>query len=535
MFKFFQSESKTIIGAAAIIGVFSLLSRVVGFVRDRILAGEFGAGDTLDIYYAAFKIPDLLFSLIVIGALSASFIPIFSERFHGSRTDQAWKFTNHVLNATAFLMLVVCLVTAVFSDQIAQAIAPGFALEKQQRVAEFMQIMLIAQIFLALSTIFGSVLQSVKRFFLYALAPIFYNIGIIIGALWFVDLLGPIGLAWGVVFGALLHALIQFIGCLQLGYTYQPTFDPKSKELKTVIQMTGPRILGIAVNQLLFLLLAILATSMTAGSVTILQFAYNIQFFPVGIIGVSLAVAAFPTFTEFLSKNDFQRFRETFSVTVRQVLFFLIPITLLFLILRAQIVRVVVGAGAFDWDSTILTANTLAFFAFTIIPQSLIYILARAFFALHDTATPLTAGLIGSLVGLMSAFLFKTSFGVIGLGMAFSLSVIVNLILLWVPLRQRVGSLDESVIFQSLTKLVAAGMVCALIAQFTKPLMSSFFSLETFWGVFLQGGIAGVLGVTGYFAVAWMLKSQELFAFLSSLQRKVLRKSQPHEPVTIQE
>ena len=176
MFKFFQSESKSIIGAATIIGIFAFVSRMIGFVRDRILAGTFGAGDTLDVYYAAFKIPDFMFGLIVVGALSASFIPLFTKHYHGLHRDDAWKFTNNILNSTLCVMGCLCLIAAIGSVQAAQMIAPGFSPDKQLAVASFMRIMLVAQVILSLSTVFGSVLQSTKRFFLYALAPLFYNI-----------------------------------------------------------------------------------------------------------------------------------------------------------------------------------------------------------------------------------------------------------------------------------------------------------------------------------------------------------------------
>lgn len=531
MFKFFHTESKTIIGAAAIVGIFSFLSRFVGFIRDRILAGTFGAGDTLDIYYAAFKIPDLLFSLVVVGALSASFIPLFSKHYYGLDRESAWKFTNAVLHLVGLSMIVVYAMLFFFSDQVSVLIAPGFDSLKQEGVGDFMRIMLLAQIILGCSMVFGSVLQSIKQYVLYALAPVLYNIGIMFGAIFLSSWLGPIGLAWGVVVGAFLHLLIQFFGCVHAGYRYERVIDTTSVQIKTLLQTTGPRILGIALSQLLFLVMAVLASTMSSGSVTIFQFAYNIQFFPVGIVGVSLAIAAFPIFAEALETNEFDSFRRSFSSTIRQALFFLIPITLLFLVLRAQLVRLVVGAGAFDWESTILTADTLAFFALTIIPQSGIYILTRAFFALHDTVTPLTAGLIGSLVGLISGFLFRESFGVVGLGMAYSLYAIVNLILLWVPLRQRVGSLSESVIIQSLMKLSVAGIVCGVLAQFVKPIVSSLFSLDTFLGVLMQTSISSGIGVLGYLVVAWMLRSTEMHAFAETMHRKVLKKIQPKEPI----
>lgn len=534
MLKFFHSESKTIVSAAAIVGVLSFASRLVGLVRDRILAGAFGAGDVLDAYYAAFKIPDLMFGLVVVGSLSASFIPLFTKYYARPLSKQkAWDFANNTLHIVTVLVVIVSIVLMIFAEPLSGIIAPGFSLDKQMIVMRLFRVMLLAQIILAVSVIFGSVLQSLKRFTLYALSPILYNVGIIIGAVFFVDWLGVIGLAWGVVLGALLHLGVQTYGVLNSGYRYKFVWRLRDADTSEMIRLTGPRMLGIAINQIMFVILTIIATTLAAGSVTVFQFAYNIQYFPIGIIGVSYAIAAFPSFCEHVERRDLKRFIKTFSSTVRHILFFLIPMMMLFLILRAQIVRVVVGAGAFDWDATILTADTLAFFALTFVPQALIYVLARAFFAFHDTVTPLTAGIVATITGLMGALWFSTHFGVIGLGIAFSVASIVNIALLWVPLRQRVGSLDELHIVQSLFKMSIAGIGAALVMQFMKPIVVQIISLDTFFGVFLQGLIAGGLGLVVYFAICYFLKAEELFDVLSGLKKKFLKEYKPQEAVEL--
>lgn len=529
MFKFINKESKTIVGAATIVGILSFVSRIIGLVRDRILAGKFGAGDALDVYYAAFKIPDFLFSLIVVGALSASFIPLFTKQYKKIDKISAWRFTNNVVSILGVVMIFFSSILFIFIDPISSIIAPGFSVTKQFMVQSMIKVMLIAQFILAISMVLGSVLQSLKRFFLYALAPILYNIGIILGAIFFADKIGLIGLAWGVVLGAVLHLSIQVIGVFLSGYRYRWSFELSDKNIITMLKMTTPRILGIAVNQILFIILTMIATTMAIGSVTVFQFAYNIQFFPIGIIGISYAIAAFPAFAEHIAKKDIDKFKKTFLSTVRQVLFFMIPISLLFLIFRAQIVRVVVGAGAFDWEATILTADTLAFFALTFIPQSLVYILARAFFALENTVTPLVAGFVASLVGIISAFLFKESFGVTGLSMAYSLAIVVNMLLLWVMLRQRMGSLGESVIVQSLLKMSTAGLVCGVMMQLLKPVAVELIKNDTFFGVLSQGLLAGGAGLILYALVAYLLKSEELEVFVSAMHKKILKKTVPEE------
>jgi len=531
MFQLINRESKTIVGAAVVVGILSFASRIVGLIRDRILAGAFGAGETLDVYYAAFKIPDLFFQLIVVGALSASFIPLFTKHYRGLSKKDAWMFTNNILHLLGVVIFVATIVLIIFARPLASLVAPGFDSVMQSHVASFMRIMFLSQILLAFSMVYGSILQSLKRFTLYAFAPIVYNAGIIVGALFFVDRLGTIGLAWGVVFGAFMHVLLQLFGSYSAGYRYQYVMDWKDKDAKEVLRMTGPRMFSIGVTQLLFVVLSIMATTMGSGSVTMFQFAYNIQFFPVGIIGISYAIAAFPAFAEHLGQKDLNAFRSAFSSTIRQVLFFMIPMMLLFLILRSQVVRIIVGAGSFDWNATITTADTLAFFALSCIPQAFVFILARSFFALQDTATPLTAGVISALFGIISAFLFEKVFGVIGLAMAFSFAAIINMVLLWVPLRTRVGSLDELHIVQSLMKMTLAGVGSAVVMHVFKPITVGMFPLDTFFGVFLQLSISGGAGFLTYLGISRILRSEELEVFVSALHRRLLRKMSPSESV----
>lgn len=530
--KFLNGESRSIVGAATVVGVLSLMSRLVGFVRDRVLAGAFGAGDQLDAYYAAFKVPDLLFALIVVGSLSAGFIPVFTKEWGNRLThDRAWALTNRVLALLLLSMAAIALAGAAFAEPIAAFVAPGFAVAKRALVAEHMRVMLLAQVILCVSIVFGSALQGMKRFVLYSAAPVLYNLGIIAGALWLVGPLGPIGLAWGVVLGAVLHASIQLYGVFQAGWRPglpRPLMDRDARE---VFRLTGPRMLGIAVSQLMFLALAVLASTLPAGSVTVFQFAYNIQFLPVGVIGVSFAIAAFPSLADHAAKRETARFADSFSSSVRQVLFFIVPLSVLFLIVRAQVVRVVVGAGAFDWDATVLTADTLAFFALSFVPQALAYLLSRAFFAVHDAMTPLVAGVVSAALGGACALMLVGPFGVVGLAMAFSIAAFANAALLWATLRSRVGSLGESAMLPSVYKIAVAAIVAGIVMQLLKPRVVMFLSNDTFFGVFAQGLIAGGAGLAAYVAVCRALRTQELFDLVEGMRRKVLRKAAPEEAI----
>ncbi|MFH1405337.1 MAG: murein biosynthesis integral membrane protein MurJ [Patescibacteria group bacterium] len=532
MLKFITKETKSIVSAAFVVGVLSFASRIVGLIRDRILAGEFGAGDVLDIYYASFKIPDFLFQLLVIGAVSASFIPMFTRYYYGLKTENkeaAWRLTNNLITIIVTGMILLSFLILIFSNPISHFIAPGFSELKQDQVSLFIKIMLLSQIVLSISVIYGSVLQGVKRFFIYSLAPIFYNVGIIIGALVFVDYLGPQGLAWGVVFGSLLHLVVQYLGVKSLGYKYKWSFTIKDKDTMKVIKLMLPRVLGIGVSQIQILILTILASSLAVGSVVIFQFAYNIQFFPLGIIAIPFAIAAFPTFSQLIEEKDFEGFKSALSSTIRNTLFLIMPLMIIFLLLRAQIVRVVVGAGHFDWAATILTADTLAFFALGFIAQSVIFIISRAFFAFHDTVTPLVSGVISITIGTISAIILKQYFGVVGLGMGYTLSLIINICILWPVLRIKVGAFNESFITKSLLKMMLAGLIAVVVIQSMKSIVVDFFSLETFFGVLTQGLLSGCAGLMVYFCTAYLLKSPEIYDMIAGLKRRVLKSSRPAE------
>jgi putative peptidoglycan lipid II flippase len=284
------------------------------------------------------------------------------------------------------------------------------------------------------------------------------------------------------------------------------------------------------INMLNTFAMTVIATTLAAGSVTIYQFAYNIQFFPIGIIAVSFAVASFPSFVEYANDHDKPGFIQAFSNTVSQVFFFIIPASIVFLLLRAQIVRVVVGAGAFGWEETIRTADTLAFFTLSLFAQGLIYLFARAFYAYKDTVTPLVAGLVAMVTTIVAALLFSREFGVIGLAMSFSLGSMVNLALLWAMLRQKLGSLGELGILQSLFRVCVAAVGCAVVVQIMKSFVGQFITLDTFFAVLSQGLIAGGAGLLVYGLLAWFLRSPEMIGFVASMRRQFFRAFKPSEP-----
>lgn len=525
--KLFHGEINSITAAALLIGGSSLISRFLGIFRDRILAGQFGAGDTLDVYYAAFRIPDLIFNLLVLGALSAGFIPIFTSLIKGPLEKirfllgddykEAWQLASNILNILGLGLLVLCGLGIIFAPQIIKLITPGFSREKMDLTITLSRIMFLSPIFLGVSSVFGGILQSFKRFFIYSMSPIFYNIGIIIGALYFVPRWGIYGLAWGVVLGAAAHMAVQIPALLGLGFKYKFKFDIKNPKVIKIWLMMVPRTMSLAVSQLNLLVITIIASTMSSGSLSVFNFANNLQSFPVGIFGISFAIAAFPALSA--AAFDKKSLVKDLSLTVRQILFFIIPSTVILLALRAQIIRVILGTGKFDWQDTILTIDTLGFFAISLFAQSLIPLLIRVFYARHDSRTPFIIGLLSSLANIFLSIRLSQTMGVAGLALAFSISNIINLILLWAWLNFEIGKIDELKIFISTVKFSLAALACGLAVQAMKLVIGSNIDMTRFLGVLTQGSIAGLSGILIYFLVCLILKSEELFNFWSSIKR----------------
>jgi len=518
-----NAQTNSITAAAFLVAASSLLSRILGIFRDRILAGEFGASDTLDIYYAAFRIPDLIFNLLVLGALSAGFIPIFTNLLKsekaGEANEQAWHFSNLVISALGFCLIIISALAMIFTKQMMVVIAPGFGPAKQALTIELTRIMFLSPFFLGISSILGGMLQSFRRFFVYSLAPIMYNLGIIIGALYFVPKWGIAGLAWGVVLGAGIHMLIQLPAAIQLGFRWRLIFDFKDVYLRRLSRLMVPRTMSLAIAQIDLSVATSIATTLLAGSLAIFNFANNLQSFAVGVFGISFAVAVFPTLAA--NVHNQKKFIEHFSGTLRQILFFIVPMTVLLLVLRAQIVRVVLGTGQFNWEDTILTIRTLGFFTISLFAQASIPLLTRMFYARENSRTPFYIGMVSVVVDIMLALWLSKTMGVAGLALAFSVANIVNFILLWLVLRFDLGDLDEEKIIVSVAKFSAAGLAAGLVAQQMKSVVWPFIDMTRLWGVFAQGAVAGILGLTAYFMVCALLKSEEFYNFFNGIRRRL--------------
>ncbi|PLX28770.1 murein biosynthesis integral membrane protein MurJ [Candidatus Parcubacteria bacterium] len=520
--RFLNRQSHTITGAAIIIGAASFVSRIIGMLRDRLFAHHFGAGDVMDAYYAAFKIPDLVYNLLIVGALSAGFIPVFVELLTKDK-KQAWRVTNAVINILGILLVIVCGIFVIFTPGLMRLLVPGFEGEKFEMTVTLTRIMFLSPILLGISSVISGVLQSFRAFLVYSLTPIMYNLGIIIGITILVPMFGIRGLAYGVILGALLHLIIQVPSLIQNGFRYQALFLWKDKYVRKIGALMIPRTLGMATRQINFLVITIIASTLASGSIAIFSFADNLQSVPSGIVGVSFGIAIFPTLARLAAHGNHKKMSKRIADTTRQILFLIIPLTIIFLLLRAQIVRVVLGTGEFDWNATVLVANALAFFSISLFAQSLIPLLARSFYALQDTWTPLVIGLISAGANIGAAIYLSGIYGITGLVAGYSFSMVLQMALLWILLHFKLGYLHEKKIIITLLKISIAAFFMALSIQLLKYPIAQIVDMQKFWGILIQGALSGTIGLLVYGFICNQLKLREMRLFQESLKKRWLK------------
>jgi len=538
--KLLNSPIESITSAAIILGATSLASKILGVIRNRILAGTFGAGDVLDSYYAAFRLPDLIFNLVVLGALSAGFIPIFAglikeakghSRNPASMTTSImpqWQFAANVFNFFVIILAILAGGLIIFAPKIIPLTVPGFSQTGIDLTVRMSRLMAVGPIFLGISAVLAGILQSYRYFLIYSVAPLFYNLGIILGAVFLTPWLGPMGLAWGVVGGTILHALIQVPAVIALGFRWRSVLDFKDVALRQLGKLMLPRTFSLAISQLNFVAMTVIASTLTVGSITVFNFANDIQNFPLGLFSLSLATAAFPAFASLAAAKDYQSLRRNFQNTASLILFLTIPAAILLLLLRAQIVRVLLGWGEFNWEDTITTADTLAFFSLSLFAQGLLPLLVRVFYALQDTWRPFIIGLFSTAVNILLALYLKDLLGIAGLSLAFSVATIINVILLWAILHHRIGCLGEAQIVPSLLKVSLASLAMAITVQAVKYLVAPLVNMHTFNGIALQGLVATVLGLFVFIVISLLLKNQEMIIIKRAFTRRLFKGKEVH-------
>jgi len=515
-------KQSSILSAAFVISLTYGVSMVLGIWREALIVARFYSccRGNLDAYYAAFRLPDMIFQLIVIGALAAAFIPVFSEELSKSETEAyslASSLINLLLGIFLFLALLIFLVARPISDLIT-----NFSFSQVDLMAQLTRLMLLAQVFFLISSFSTAIIQSHQRFLLPALAPVFYNVGIIGSVIIFSGTMGIWSAAIGVLFGAFLHLLIQLPLLFKLGFRYSFVFDFKNSGVKKVMKLMLPRTLALAVGQVEATVSLFLATSLSSGSLTLYYLAQKLADLPVRLLGTSIGQAALPVLSSQIARGKIEEFKKTLNQTLSQIFYLSLPTTAIFLVLRLQLVRFAYGLKSFPWEATVVTGRTLAAITISIFSQSASQILIRGFYAVHDTNTPFVISCISVVANIaLSLFLiFKLNWGIFGLALAFSLASLLNFVLLLTVINFKKEAFVVRDDWLRWTKMLVASLLAGLFAWVSMRVLDKYvFDTTKVVPLLALTVISIVVSISVYLYLSLLLKFKEFDQLLLLLRR----------------
>ncbi len=508
--------------AAFVLASMVLTSRLLGLLRDRMLAARF-APEELGVYFAAFRIPNFLFELLVMGALTSAFIPVFTKYVTQNKEGEARDMSLTILHVSLIFFAIVSIPILIFAPSISRLLAPGFTPLQIVQMTMFTRFMLIFQVApLLVGNLFTGILQSYNIFLIPALAPVLYNIGIIAGIFFLSPVLGLMAPVAGVAIGAVLFLLIQLPFLGPLGFSWRWMWNLKHKGVREVGKLMGPRTLGLAVAQIDTTVDLMLASLLGARMVTIFNFAQHLQMVPVGLFGATVAQAALPMLSVSSAKENLEDFKKTIIRSIHQILFFVLPASVLFIVLRIPIVRLVFGASHFDWQATVLTGMTLSAFAVSLFAQSSVHILARAFYALYDSKTPVVTGVVSIFINTVLSIVFILGFHlpVWALGVSASIASIVNACVLLFLLHRRVHLFSLTDLFVGPMKMIVASVITGIALYVPLKLLDQLvFDTTRTFGLILLTGVTGLVGLVTYMFLSWVMGVGEVRSFFSLLSR----------------
>lgn len=529
------TKQTSIFSAATVIMSTVMVSRVLGLIRNRLLTAQFNP-DEIGIYLAAFRLPTMMFELLIMGALSTAFIPVFTKLLTRNSEETAWRVAASTINISIAVVSVISAFLLAFTPAVCKAIAPGLNSQELSQMIIFTRIMLIGQApFLIIGSFITGILQSYKHFLVPALAPVAYNLGIIFGITFLSPFLGLYGPVLGVVFGSGLFVLVQIPVLRHVGYHHSGDLDIKSPGVREIGKLTAPRILGLAVSQVNTTVNLALSSILGTRNITIFNFAQQLDQLPVSLFGATIAQATLPTLSEEEARGHTDEFKEVFLNSLRQILFLILPAAAILIVLRIPLVRLAFGAAKFDWDATVLTGRTLAFFGLGLTAESLVHIFVRGFYALHDSKTPMVLGAISVFLNIILSIFFINHLylPIWSLALSTSLSDILYILLLLYLLDKKIGSFDRKKIFSPFFKMLTAAVLTGVSLYIPMKLLDQLvFDTTKTVNLILLTTIAGSCGLSVYVFFSYILKIPELSMVLV-IAKKIrsfpasMRESQP--------
>ena len=519
-----ESQQVSILSAAFIIVLANIASAASGLVKNRVISSVYITekyGNLLDAYWVAFRLPDFIYQILVLGLLSAAFVPLFS-RLYKQNKDTAFALANQTLYATLGIFGLIALIVALFTRQFVGFITgPEFSPDQFEVAVRMTRIMLISQVLFAISGFFSAMLQSARRFVIPAFTPVFYNLGIILTVFLGTYTLGLYAAAWGTVVGALLHMLIQVPLLWKLGFRWKLKVKWQSEHLKEIVEVTIPRTLTLVINQLHLFVLTFFATSLGNLSLTVMTFAQQLMTMPIRFFGVSIGQAALP-FLAASHDNELAMRRMVFR-SIRQIVFFTAPASALLLVLRVPVVRLAFGTDEFPWRTTLDTAMALGILSLSVMPQAVTHLLLRAFYARNNTRTPLLTAIAYSICTLVLSwfFVYQIHWGIAGLATALSLAATFETLSLLLLFLRAVPGNSLQQLWWSLFRLATASILMAVVLFVFQRLFDLYvFETSRTWQLIQLTAIVSTLGAAVYIGLCWLLGVEEL-TILQRLYEKV--------------
>jgi putative peptidoglycan lipid II flippase len=517
----FSTRQTSILSGAMILMATVAASKILGLIRDRLLVHSFNP-DQVAVFLAAFRIPDLMFQLLIFGAVSVAFIPVFTDHLEHKGKKEAFFFASDILNIVLVIFFFISLLVIFFARPLTFLVVPGFTPEQKILTANLTQIIMLGQILLVVGSFFAGICQAYQRFIVPALAALFYNIGIILGIIFLVGPLGIFGPALGVIIGSSLHIFIQFPLVSALGFRHRLSFNFLSEGIREIFGLMSIRTIGVAVEQINETAGVILASLISSSAVTFLTFAQHLQGVPIGLFGTTLAQAALPVLSLEKAKGETGSFKATFLTTLHQILFLTLPAMAILIVLRIPAVRLVFGASQFDWEATVLTGRTVAFLAIGLGAQSIGVLLVRAFYALKDTRTPVFVSVISVTINVLMSIFFVLflKLPVWSLGLSFSVSALISALMLLVALSQKLGGFVFGDLYFPAIKMILAALGAAVALYIPIKLLDQLvFDTTRTANLLILTGIASFFGLSVYFFLVWLMRVKELETFGNLMKR----------------
>lgn len=516
-----RSNEGKIAGAASIIGSATVVSRILGYIRDAVVAFVFGAAMQSDAFFVAFRISNLLRRLVGEGALTSSFVPIFTGELNERTKDEARLLASSVFTLFTLILIVLAALGIVFSEEIVRVMSPGFIKDpaKLELTVSLTRLMFPYMVFVGLMAIAMGVLNSVKHFTAPALAPAFFNISIILSVVAVAPFIAePVyALAFGVLFGGLLQFAVQLPALRRHGFMPAPAFRFRDPGIKKIFTLMGPAAFGVGVYQLNILVTLWFASRLAEGSVSYLYYAGRLMELPLGVFGVAVSTAVLPSLSEHVAKKEWDEFRGAMSFALRIVNFVTIPAMAGLLVLNAPIIEVLFKRGEFGGAAAAGTSVALYYYAVGIVPVSVARILTSVFYSIKDTATPVFIALISFFFNVVMCFALVGPLEHGGLALATSLSALLNAVMLFVVLRYRFGSFGGRVIVASGARALAASIFMGVVIYYTGKLVGAGSLSGLLLAVYV--GVATGAGVVAYLLLARVMRSPEV-SFLKGFLSK---------------